>query len=355
MKHILKSALVPALFLSSLTNAWAAQPEGTEIATQLLQSGKINLTSDTITVPLRHGKLKDGRTVWFVLLDASDETQANSQGLVYAPALASAEGTTGVRSATVDAKGEWTFDRGTVDFSPNRALTPGDAPNLFPPKSATPGSVGDSDYSPYAELNGVIYNAPIVAFNVNADQIEFSDSATPVNHSLVHDKVVSISPKAGLVTLALSHGFANGQPLIYVSLDANNPTAATMEGATYAPALDALKAVGATLPLYAVVNGETGANNPERQGFDSALSGEGSPLNVLTGIPTLSQLPYSPLWDLHIAEWTDSAIAAGKRTILKDARTFNADAQSGLLIGLGGAGLPSSGLLVNCPAVAILK
>ena len=109
------------------------------------------------------------------------------------------------------------------------------------------------------------------------------------------------------------------------------------------------------MPLYAVTNGQTGKDNPERQGFNSALMGEGSPLNVLTGIPTLSPLPYSPLWDLHIAQWSDAAVASEKRVVLTSAQQFNAYSKAGLLNGVGGAGLPSSGLLVNCPAVGILQ
>ena len=37
-----------------------------------------------------------------------------------------------------------------------------------------------------------------------------------------------------------------------------------------------------TAILFAIANGQVGAGNPERQGFNSALEGDGSPLNVLT-------------------------------------------------------------------------
>jgi hypothetical protein len=351
--------LVPVLLMALSGNSWATAPS--QVSVQLLQSGKINLASDTISVPYHSGKLKDGRNVLFVLLDSSDEAQATAQGLVYAPALANVATAPSTRTATVDQNGNWVFDHGTVDFSGNRSVTPGDAPNLFPPKAATPGSTGSADYSPYVRVvtNGttVVYNAPIIAFNLSDAQLSTAiNSSATIDHSLFHDKVVGFSQDYPEVSLALSHGFASGKPLIYVSLDSNNPVASAMEGATYAPALDEVKAVGATLPLFAVVNGETGTENPNRQGFYSALMGEGSPLNVLTGIPTLSQTPYTPLWDLHLTQWTAAATANNDRVVLTDAKQFNAQYKAGLLNAFGGAtGIPSSGLLVNCPAVAILQ
>jgi hypothetical protein len=344
-----------SLFLALSSTSWAGP---TQVSIQLLQSGKIDLASDTIAVPLHMGLLKDGRNVLFVLLDSSDQAQAMEQGLVYAPALANAAMAPSTRTAAIDQSGMWTFDHGTVDFSSNRSVTPGDAPKLFPPKAATPGSIGDSTYSPYVKVvtNGktVIYNAPIIAFNLTQEQMDAA-LGTSIDHTLFHDKVIQISLDGSEVLLGLSHGFASGKPLVYVSLESNDPVASAVEGATYAPALNELKSVGATLPLFAVVNGATGTNNPNRQGLDSALMGEGSPLNVLTGIPTLSQTPYSPLWDLHLTQWTDAAINGNERTVLTDAQDFSIAYGDGVLTSFGGTGLSSSGLLVNCPAVGILQ
>jgi hypothetical protein len=71
------------------------------------------------------------------------------------------------------------FESGTVDFSPEFTLVPGAAPNFFPPQEFQPGSVGDDAYTPLVLLSNVagtpIYNAPIIAFNVSADQINFCD------------------------------------------------------------------------------------------------------------------------------------------------------------------------------------
>jgi hypothetical protein len=67
------------------------------------------------------------------------------------------------------------------------------APNSFPPKAFRPGSVGDKDYTPLVRIENAgnhIYNAPIVAFDVNAKQVSFCNGNP--DYSLVHDKVVKI-------------------------------------------------------------------------------------------------------------------------------------------------------------------
>lgn len=50
--------------------------------------------------------------------------------------------------------------------------------------------------------------------------------------------------------------------------------------------------------------------NPQRQGLNSALKGEGSPLNVLGGILHVAT-DCSPIWDFNLGVWTDAAIAEG--------------------------------------------
>ena len=74
-------------------------------------------------------------------------------------------------------------------------------PGGFPPQTATPGSVGDADYSPLVRVlnaGGVIYNAPMVAFDVDAMQINFPSGG--VDYTKVHDQVVAIDPVQGTVT-----------------------------------------------------------------------------------------------------------------------------------------------------------
>jgi hypothetical protein len=78
----------------------------------------------------------------------------------------------------------------------------------FPPLDSQPGAVGDKDYSPFVQIvnaGGVIYNAPIVAFGVNANDISFPNGN--VDYSKVHDQVVAIDPVNMTVTINLINGF----------------------------------------------------------------------------------------------------------------------------------------------------
>jgi hypothetical protein len=115
---------------------------------QLLKSGKIDLSAETITLPLYLGKMKDGRKVWYVLTDTTDAGNAAALGLNYAAKLNYARVGRAARHATLEKDTSLTFESGTVDFSPKRRVVRGEAPNFFPPKVAEPGSVGDQDYSP---------------------------------------------------------------------------------------------------------------------------------------------------------------------------------------------------------------
>jgi hypothetical protein len=324
---------------------------------QLLKSGKIDLSAETITLPLYLGKMKDGRKVWYVLTDTTDAGNAAALGLNYAAKLNYARVGRAARHATLEKDTSLTFESGTVDFSPKRRVVPGEAPNFFPPKVAEPGSVGDQDYSPLITIDnagGVIYNAPIVAFNVEASQIDFCQGNP--DYSLVHDKVVRICPKAETVTLQLTQGFSFGRPVLYLSLDANDAVPAALEGATLAPALKDITvghddgAFSAIERIFLFANGPTGKENPQRQGLNSALSDGLSPLNVLGGIPTVAT-DYSPLWDLNLGVWTKQSIDKGYRSRLLGEFQILDFAEKGFITGPNGGAFGSTGLIVNCPIV----
>ena len=325
----------------------------------LLRAGKVDVQEGTVTLPLYKGAMEDGRTVWYILTDTNDEGNANALGLNYSAKLAYANVGRAVRSARLGAGGKLIFSRGTVDFSPNRRLVAGDAPNFFPPKVAEPGSIGDAYYSPLVKIQnagGAIYNAPMIAFNATAEAITSCDG-NHVDHSLVHDRVVKICPSEGTVTLKLVSGFSFAKPVFYLSTETNLPLAAAMESATYAPGLRDVTvgqddgAFSAVERLFTFVNGPTGTENPQRQGFNSALSDLRSPLNVLGGIPTVS-LDYSPLWDLNVGVWTDEAIRLGYRSRLIEEFQILDFARRGFLTSPGGAKYGSSGIIVNCPIVS---
>lgn len=321
---------------------------------QLLKSGAIDLDSGTITLPLYRGQLTSGEPVWYIITDTTDQGNAAALGLNFSSKLNYADVGNAVRPAHLETDGSVTFERGSVDFSPERSLTPGEQPSPFPPSDFQPGAVGDEFYTPLAKIGDNIYNAPIVAFGVEADQITFPDGNP--DYSLVHDKVVAISPDEGTVTLALTSGFSFARPVLYLSTDANNPLAATMEGAVLAPALADItvgrddSAFSAVERIFAFANGPVGSENPQRQGFNSALSGEGSPLNVLGGIPTIAT-DYSPLWDLNLGVWTQEAIDNGYRSRLTEEFAILGFAQQGWITGPDGGTYGSTGIIVNCPIV----
>jgi len=348
-----KTILLTLGLVLATAQSWGDTHPAT-IVNQLLTSAKVDLQHDSATLPLHLGHLRDGRSVYFVLTDSSDPATAAKYGLVIATKLASLANLKSTRTATIDSAGNFTFDKGTVDFSPKRVIVPGDAPNYFPPKSFMPGSVGDADYSPFVKIAGtnIVLNAPIVAFDVSPQQIAFCNGN--VDYDLVHDRVTSICPEKMQVSLSLGHGFADSEKVIYLSLDSNNALPATMEDVTYTPATQDQLNAHADEALYAFANGATGVNNPNRQGFNSALAGEGSPLNILDGL-TVSSRGYTPLWNVNVAVWTDSAIKSGARRLLTSGDDVEMANEAKLLTNPMGGEVQSLGLLVNCPVIGFLE
>ena len=198
---------------------------------QNLKSGKIDFDKGTITLPLYQGAMKSGETVWYIVTDTDDKGNADQLGLNYSPKLTFADVGRAVRKATLDSKFKLIFDVGAVDFSPKRSVTPGDAPNFFPPKQFEPSGIGDKDYTPLVKITnagGHIYNAPVVAYNVSADVLNQFCDGHP-DHSLVHQKVVTICPRDQTVTMMLTTGFSFSKPVLYLSTDTNNKLTATLE------------------------------------------------------------------------------------------------------------------------------
>ena len=329
---------------------------------QLITAGTVDQDQGTITLPLYKGRMASGQAVWYILTDTNDEKNAAALGLNFSAKLAYAGVGRAVRHASqqlIDGETVVVFEKGTVDFSPDLVLTPGAAPRYFPPVAIQPGAVGDKDYSPLASIDNYVYNAPMMAFNVDEATLNgFCDGQ--VDHHLVHDKVMSICPRDGVVTLQLTQGFTFGRPVLYLSTDASDPLPASMESVTYAPGLNDIKVGGddgafsAVERIFAIINGPenlvAGEINPQRQGFDSALKGEGGPLNVLGGIPTVAT-DYSPLWDLNVGEWTQHAIDNDYRSRVREEFEILGYAKAGHLTGPGGVPFGSTGLIVNCPIV----
>ena len=342
----------------------AAQPSPSEVnpawfgPVLLMHSAQIDLEHGTARLPLRHGRLRNGKDVWFVITDVSDENIANLHGINYSPKMAYADGMA-ARHATIEKDGTWVFDKGSVDFSPNWQVVPGPAANPFPPKVAHPGSVGDADYTPLVHIDSsaksLLFNAPVLSMATTSELNAMCDGT--VDHSKVHDKVVAICPRDGYVTMSLTLGMTFNKPVLYLSTEANDPTVASLETATYAPALKALPFVledsspgEAAERIIVVVNGATGIDNPQRQGLYSALTDGRGPLNVLGGIPTIN-LDYSPMWRLFPAVWTQDAILKGYRSRISSAPDAGDLAARGLIKSLDGGEFRAVGFVVNCPVV----
>jgi len=341
------------------------QPSPSEVDPHLLgpvlfmKSAHVDLEAGTATLPLRRGKL-GGKTAWFVITDTDSKELADAMGINFSSKLGFADGVA-VRSARLEADGSFEFEKGAVDFTPEWSITPGDAPNFYPPKKFQAGSVGDADYSPLVRTtNGGqhIFNAPMVSFGVTDQELnKYCDGN--VDKKIVHDHVVKICPRDGTVTMELTLAFTFSKPLYYLSTDSNDPLVATLEKSTIAPGLKAVRydledvepGSGAER-IVAVINGPEGKDNPQRQGLNSALSAPDArgPLNIAGGVPTIN-LDYSPIWDLMPVKWTDEAVQKGYRSRIIDLAQLYGLEANGWLTGPEGGPIESSGFGINCPVV----
>lgn len=304
-----------------------------------------------VTLPLHQG-VSHGQTVWFVIMDTSDQARSDSLGVNFAPKLANGKGSKGVQTVTVN-NGVVDFP-GTVDFSHKHVITPG--PNGFPPAKAEPSAIGDAMYSPLIQLpDGTVENAPQVANNTGKS-----------------DKVVSLDTKGLKVQYLGTNGFYENKMIHYASFEASSSLAAAIEDVTFAPNLDALPAPGheeeatsAREELIAFVDGPVGDKNPFAQGLNFALLSNvanQAPRNLLHETPVLpahadvGSTEYAPMWDVHLAEWTSDAVAAGDRVQMRDVDTVvdtRVKVDPPQVTGPAGAAFGPSGFVVNCPLISI--
>jgi len=360
---------------------------------------QVDLSKESVRLPLYKGRA-DGETVWYVLLDASDSGIAHDLGVNYAPKLGNLaiNNPDAVQTVTLDSPtptqnrfGQATVEfQGAPDFSPNRIAEPG--PNGFPLANFQPGAVANPGYSPFIRIAGspTVYSAPIVAQGDGPFDV--------VHHTNTGDRVLGVhvaGPSApgqyeeSWVDLLFVKGFDAGEPIVYISTDAGQPLTSVLERATYVPALDNVAYHGgddflgsARERLFGFINGQTGSNNKESQGFVhlvkdghasedasadntaliDALRNGGDLLNVFGDFPTEKDPrhadAYSPLWDAQLGLWTEKAVAQGlnKRQI-DEVQVFNlAATRSDLITGVDPAtGQPapygSVGVDINCAVI----
>jgi hypothetical protein len=367
---------------------------------------QVNLSNETVRLPIYPGDApvpgNPGQTerVWYILLDASDAGLAHDLGVNYAPKLANIAigDPAAVQTVTQDnpspqanpfGPGVIHF-QGAPDFSPTRIAEPG--PTGFPLKSFQPGAVAGPGYSPFIRIAGsdVVYNAPIIATGNGPFDV--------AHHTNTGDRVLGIhiaGPSApgqfaeSWADLLFVKGFDAGKPIIYLSTDAGQPLTAVLERSTYVPALNNASLNGgddflgsSRERLFGFINGQTGANNAQAQGFQhlvldghasedatldntgliDALRNGGDLLNVFGDFPTLTDPrhadAYSPLWDAQLGLWTAKAIKEGLNTRqIDEVQVFNlAATRPDLLTGVNPAtGQPapygSVGVDINCAVI----
>jgi hypothetical protein len=363
---------------------------------------QVDLDKESVRLPLYRGEA-NGETVWFVLLDASDQGLAHDLGVNYAPKLANlAIGCAAcVQTVTLDSPtpSQNKFGQalvhfqGAPDFSPTRVATPG--PGGFPLANFQPGAVAGAGYSPFIRIAGtnVVYSAPIVATGDGPFDV--------VRHTNTGDRVLGVhiaGPQQpgryedNWVDLLFVKGFDAGRPIVYISTDAGQPLTAVLERSTYVPALDQAAYDGgddflgsARERLFGFVNGQTGTGNKEAQGFVhlvqdghasedasagntaliDALRNGGDLLNVFGDFPTETDprhsQAYSPLWDAQLGLWTDKAVKAGLDTRqIDEVQVFNlAATRPDLITGIDPAtGQPapygSVGVDINCAVIGFI-
>lgn len=333
LRPLLAATATAALALPASTVGLVAHPASADRAGTFVPGAQLN-PDHTVTLPLHRGR-SGNQTVWFITTEASDSNHAQAWGTSVSAKLSNARRTAAVQKVSIDPDGTVVFPA-TVDFSPDRVIVPG--PTGFPPAAAAPGAVGNLGYSPLIQLpDGAVVNAPHIANDTGAA-----------------DKAVALDRQAMTVRYLLTDGFARGNQVVYISTEASDPGAAAIEGVTYAPNLNAAPFAGgdgtdsARASLAAITNGQTGRADPQRQGLNSALLGEGDPLNVLAWLP--QQGRYSPLWDVHLTQW-----APGQRPTRQTEFAHIEDlADSGRVIGFPGGPWGPSGFVVNCPIIARL-
>ncbi len=318
-----------------------AAPVAVHASDSLFITSAVENPDLTVTLPLHKGT-SQGQTVYYIITDTNAGNLAQSLGLNTSQKLANAANTSAVQNVSSNPDGSIDFPA-TVNFSAQlRQVVPG--PQGFPPAAAQPSAIGQPGYSPLIQLpNGTIENAPHLA-----------------NATGRANKVVNLDTVNLKVTYRETRGFQGGNPVHYISTDASNQVAAALENVTYAPALNSAPTLNddstasARASLAAFTNGQTGAANPQRQGLNSAILDGLDPLNVLRWNP--SQGRYSPLWDVHLTQWSQAAVAAGQNTRQTDFGPIQGLADDGVVAGFNGTAqgttFAASGFIVNCPIVS---
>lgn len=336
-----------ALAAASLTLALPATAAELPRSKVLITSAKsVDADAQTVTLPLFKGTAA-GKTVWYIVTESSDKADASKRGVNYSPQLKD----TGIAQ---HGKGDGTvlaFD-GAPTFSAGRVFKPG--PTGFPPAAANPGATSDGPYSPFVQLDsGIVLNAPIVATGDGPFDV--------TTHANTQARVLAVDTTAGTVKMLLARGFANGKPVVYISTEASDAGAATIERATFVPSLAKASATS-KVPIFVFANGNgQGVGYVALQGHlneQATLANAArlkSSMNILTTFPGNSTGAYTPIWEVNLGAYTAKAIAEKKNGVQKNTSDIVRLVGANLLTAPDGKPLGPTGIIVNCPVVAYLQ
>jgi hypothetical protein len=295
----------------------------------------VDRTNHTVTLPLHRGQA-NGESVWYIVTDASSASVARTDGVDYAPDIAKL-GDAAIAKATVR-DGIAQFP-GAPNFSPRRTYVA--SATGFPPRSAKPGSVADDAYSPFVRIDGTagVLNAPIVATGDGPFDV--------TTHSNTEDRVVAIDITNRTVTLVLARGFVDAKPIFYLSTEASDPVAASVERATYVPRLAKAESAAA-IPIGVIANGPQAGSEAQGLAYlalktpltsdatEANAANIGSPFNVLSLAPDISnpyaENGYSPLWSVFVVGERQTRRLTSYADVAPIAKP--------------------AGFVVNCPAIA---
>lgn len=312
----------------------------------------------SVTLPLHRGIGPTGQPTFFIITESSDFDVARAMGINYSPKLAKGADTGGAMRVTLE--GGVVRLPGDVDFSPIFAVSPGAGDKPFPPSVATPGAIGDANYSSLAVLpSGTVLNIQVVA-----------------NATGQHDRALAVDTVKRTVKMSLLDGMHDGKQYFYhLVTDVSADVPAVLEKGVYAPRLAKLPAFGRSSPgddsallgFSPVLNGSRDINASQGQGFEFSLANGGiDPINIFPVGPQNDKRGasnnYSPMWDAHVSQWTAAAVRAGKvrrvASLAELKRLVAAGDMESAFINPEGPGNPFVGGLrptkatINCPVIA---
>jgi hypothetical protein len=336
---VLTSSLLVAISLFSL--GALMQTKAQTLKHQLLLTAASESADfRSVNLPIVEGRA-NGEKFWYVVTESSDQSDAATRNVNYAPKLGNLRGSSAVQQAKlVDGILEVSA---SVDFGASWFLNPGSS--VIPPENYEPGSVAQAQYSPLIELpNGIVLNASQVA-----------------NRTGRHDRVIELDTVKRQVRLFSSQGFYEGSKVWFTCLEASAAIPATLEFATLTPTLNLAPRSGSSDAkssrngIAIFMNGQTGLENPNRQGLLSFLYGEGDPQHVIEQIPDNANpaSKYSPLMDAHVSVWSIKALNNRTNTLQTSFSKLPNLAAQNTITATDGSAWKATEFVQNCAIISL--